>query len=75
MVSVTVEDAQAHLPELIDKLQPGEAVLITRGEQPVAQLLPLPSGKPQPRFGSCKDKLTIVAEDEDHLKDFREYMP
>jgi hypothetical protein len=27
-----------------------------------------------PVFGSCQGMLTIVSEDEDHLKDFEEYM-
>jgi hypothetical protein len=28
----------------------------------------------QPVFGSCKGMLTIVSEDDEHLKDFEEYM-
>jgi antitoxin (DNA-binding transcriptional repressor) of toxin-antitoxin stability system len=28
----------------------------------------------QPVFGSCKGMLTIISEDEEHLKDFEEYM-
>jgi prevent-host-death family protein len=75
MATVTIEEAQAHLPELIDKLQPGEEVVITRNARPVAQLVALSAGKPQPVFGSGEGKLTIVSEDDDHLKDFAEYMP
>jgi antitoxin (DNA-binding transcriptional repressor) of toxin-antitoxin stability system len=36
------------LVELIDKITLGEEVIITRNQQPVAQLVPLPSAKPQP---------------------------
>jgi antitoxin (DNA-binding transcriptional repressor) of toxin-antitoxin stability system len=75
MSTVTIEEAQAKLPELIAKLTPGETVIITCGQQPVAQLIPLPLTKPQPVFGSCKGKLTIVSEDDAHLEDFKEYMP
>ena len=32
MSIVTIEEAQAKLPELIDKLAPGEEVIITRNE-------------------------------------------
>ncbi|HTU93706.1 MAG TPA: type II toxin-antitoxin system prevent-host-death family antitoxin [Gemmataceae bacterium] len=39
MVSVTIEEAQVHLSELIDKLQPGEEVVITRNAEPVAKLV------------------------------------
>ena len=30
MSTVTLEEAQAHLSELIDRLQPGEEIVITR---------------------------------------------
>jgi antitoxin (DNA-binding transcriptional repressor) of toxin-antitoxin stability system len=75
MHTVTIEEAQAHLLELIEELSLGEAVIITRNQQPVAQLILPPSAKPQPVFGSCRRMLTIVAEDEGHLEDFKEYMP
>jgi prevent-host-death family protein len=75
MSIVTIEEAQAKLAELIDKVTLGEEVIITRNQQPVAQLVPLPSAKPQPVFGGCKGMLTIVAEDDEHLEDFKEYMP
>jgi hypothetical protein len=41
---VTLEEAQAHLPELIASLIPGEEVLITQNEQPVARLIGQPGG-------------------------------
>jgi antitoxin (DNA-binding transcriptional repressor) of toxin-antitoxin stability system len=72
--SISIEEAQATLPEIIGNLGPGEAVVITKDDQPVAELRALMAGKPQPCFGGCKDMLTIVAEDEDHLEDFKEYM-
>jgi hypothetical protein len=31
-------------------------------------------GRDHPVFGSCKGMLTIVSEDDEHLKDFEEYM-
>jgi hypothetical protein len=31
-------------------------------------------GVGQPVFGSCKGMITIVSEDQEHLKDFEEYM-
>ena len=64
MSTVTIEEAQAKLPELIQSLALGEKVVITRGAQPVAHLIPPPPSEPRPVFGSCKGMLTIVAEDE-----------
>jgi antitoxin (DNA-binding transcriptional repressor) of toxin-antitoxin stability system len=75
MTVVSLEEAQARLPELIGQVQQGEAILITRDQQPVAQLVPPANGKPIPQFGSCRGKLTVVSEDDEHLQDFREYMP
>lgn len=72
---ITLEEAQSSLPELIDRLKPGTEIVITRNNQPVAELH-LPTGAlPQPRFGNCRGSLTIIAEDDEHLQDFREYMP
>jgi antitoxin (DNA-binding transcriptional repressor) of toxin-antitoxin stability system len=72
--TVTIEEAQAHLAELIAGLTPGQEIIITSNDQPVAELRPLPV-EGQPRFGSCKGSLEILAEDDEHLKDFAEYMP
>jgi prevent-host-death family protein len=75
MSSVTIEEAQAKLAELIDRIALGEEVILTRNQQPMAQLVPLSAAKRPPVFGSCKGGLTIVAEDNDgHLKGFAEYM-
>jgi antitoxin (DNA-binding transcriptional repressor) of toxin-antitoxin stability system len=75
MPSVTIEEAQAKLPDLIAHLQPGEALVITQNEKPVARLLAEEKTKRQPRkAGNCKGMLVIVADDDEHLKDFAEYM-
>jgi prevent-host-death family protein len=75
MSIVTIEEAQAKLPELIAKLAPGEEVIITRNQEPVAKLVGQKRRLRKPRQpGSAKGKLIILAEDEEHLKDFAEYM-
>jgi antitoxin (DNA-binding transcriptional repressor) of toxin-antitoxin stability system len=75
MASVTLEEAQARLPELIDQLRPGESLTIMRAQKAVAHLV---AGKPSARKprqpGNCKGMLTIVADDDEHLQDFAEYM-
>ena len=73
--TVTMEEAQAHLAELIAGLQPGEELVITQNEQPVAKLIAQGSGARQPRKpGSAKGKLIILADDDEHLQDFKEYI-
>ena len=75
MTTVTIEEAQAKLPELIEYLAGGKVVVITRNQQPVARLLAEETPKRKARkAGNCKGMVTIVADDEEHLKDFREYM-
>ena len=39
MSPVTIEDAQARLPELIEQLAPGEELIITREDRPIAKLV------------------------------------
>jgi antitoxin (DNA-binding transcriptional repressor) of toxin-antitoxin stability system len=75
MSPVTIEEAQANLPEIIDKLAPGEELIITRNDQPIAKLVgqPRPARKPR-QPGSAKGKLILLVEDDEHLKDFKEYM-
>jgi prevent-host-death family protein len=46
--TVTIQEAQARLPDLIHKLTPGEEVVITENNQPVAKLV---SEQPQPKPG------------------------
>jgi antitoxin (DNA-binding transcriptional repressor) of toxin-antitoxin stability system len=75
MSTITIEEAQAKLPELIDNLTPGEELIITRNDQPIAKLVGQwrPALKPR-QPGSAKGKLIILAEDDEHLEDFKEYM-
>ena len=75
MATVTIQEAQASLPDLIHKLMPGDQVVITENNQPVAKLVASPAEKPRPMLGRCKGMLTILAEDDEHLEDFKEYMP
>jgi antitoxin (DNA-binding transcriptional repressor) of toxin-antitoxin stability system len=75
MSTVTVEEAQAKLPELIAHLAAGEELIITRDQQPIARLSAEPPPRRKPRkAGSGKGMLTILAEDDEHLKDFKDDM-
>lgn len=73
--TISIEEAQAKLAEIIGRLAPGEEVIITRNDQPVARLVPQSSVSRQRRQpGSARGVLVINSEDEEHLKDFEEYM-
>ncbi|BAC89966.1 type II toxin-antitoxin system Phd/YefM family antitoxin [Gloeobacter violaceus] len=76
MVTITIQEAQANLPDLLHNLKPGEELVITENERPLAKLV---SQKPpltqRPGPGLLKGMITIMADDDDHLQDFAEYMP
>lgn len=75
MTTISIEQAQSALPVLIAGLLPGEELIITQNAQPVAKIVPLTLTKPQPVFGNCKGKLIIFSDDNEHLEDFKDYMP
>jgi antitoxin (DNA-binding transcriptional repressor) of toxin-antitoxin stability system len=75
MSTLTIDEAQSQLPQLIDQLRPGEEIVITRGDKPVARLLSPELPRAVPIIGRGKDKLISYVDDDEYLKDFAEYMP
>jgi len=75
MQSVTIEEVQAHLPELLRKLGTGDEVVIVSQGIPVGRLVPPPPPKGVPIPDRGKGKLIVNVDDDEHLKDFAEYMP
>lgn len=74
MTRVTIEEAQNRLADLILAAAGGEEVVISGNGQPAVKLVPVPTEKPRPRFGSAKG-LIVMADDFDApLEDFKEYM-
>ena len=76
MSSLTVEEAQARLSELIHNLKPGDEVVITDDDRPVARLVPAEQRQQTPRRpGTLRGTVKYMAPDFDApLDDFREYM-
>jgi prevent-host-death family protein len=74
--SISLEEAQAKLSEIIGKLGPGEEVVITKDDRPVAKLVSQQKAARRSRQpGSAKGMMVINVEDEEHLEDFKAYMP
>ena len=71
--TIELDVALAKLSEIVAGLGPGEEIVLVHNHHPVARILPAKGGKP--RFGSCAGLLTVVAEDDEHLEQFAEYMP
>ena len=77
MQTITVEEAQSHLAEIIGKLPPGEEVILTRDDKPVATIhAPPPATRKQPVFGTLKGTILYIAPDFDDIPEgFEEYLP
>lgn len=76
MSTVSVEEAQSRLSQLIDNLAPGEEVTLTRGDKPVATIRAAAPSAEQPRqLGSLKGSVLYMAPDFDAIPDgFEEYV-
>ncbi|MEX0714240.1 MAG: DUF2281 domain-containing protein [Pirellulales bacterium] len=75
MPTVTIHEAQARLLELIHRLAPGDEVVITENDQPVAKLARTEPKKQWPcKAGSAKGKIRIAPDFDEPLEEFKEYM-
>jgi prevent-host-death family protein len=85
MSTITLQEAQSNLAELVHRLAPGESVTITENDRPVARLLvPIvaPTDVPRPRppvtgvpkAGRLKGQLVVPDDFDEPLEDFQEYM-
>lgn len=79
MQTITVEEAQNHLAEIIEKLTPGEEVVLTRGDTPVATIRAAPPAPAEPTermLGTLKGTILYIAPDFDDIPEgFEEYLP
>jgi antitoxin (DNA-binding transcriptional repressor) of toxin-antitoxin stability system len=77
MQTVTLQEAQSHLAEIIEKLPPGEEVVITRDDKPVATLrvAPPPTPRKQRQLGTLRGSVLYMAPDFDAIPEgFEEYI-
>jgi antitoxin (DNA-binding transcriptional repressor) of toxin-antitoxin stability system len=75
MTAIPLNEAQAKLADLIHGLTPGECLVITENDLPIAQLTPAQTVSPTRKLGSMRGTVTYMAPDFDApLEDFREYM-
>ena len=75
MTTINLDDAKAHLPEIISGLNPGEQLVIVEGGEPLATLTRTAPKQWPCKAGSAKDTKHWMAPDFNApLEDFREYM-
>lgn len=76
MRTVTIQEAQARLADLIHRLNPGDEVVITENNHPIATLVRTEPKRQWPcQAGSARDRPHWMAPDFDApLEEFKEYM-
>ena len=76
MATVTLQEAQSKLADLVHGLVPGEELLITENDRPVARLIPTLPEPPQTprRLGTLRGTVLSMEHFDDPLEEFEEYM-
>ena len=75
MQTISLQEAEGRLAEIIENLPPGQEVVLTRGDKPVATLRATKPGKPR-RFGTLKGSILYIAPDFDAIPEgFEDYLP
>ena len=74
MSSVTLEEAKAHLDELIEHLALGQQFLITDQGRPLAQVKKADRSSWPCKAGSAAGKIRMAPDFDEPLEDFKEYM-
>ena len=73
-ITVTIEEAQANLREFIRHLAPGEEIIITEEQRPVAQLRLQGEPPKRPAPGSGKGSVMFMSPDFDEpLEEMQDY--
>jgi len=73
MQTVTLDEAKAHLVELVEAAAAGEEVFIKKNENVSVQLVPRAVQKRKRQFGSAKGLISMAPDFDEPLKDFKEY--
>jgi antitoxin (DNA-binding transcriptional repressor) of toxin-antitoxin stability system len=74
MTTVPIQQAQAELPALIHGLAPGEEVVITENNEPVARIISSAVSPSSRQLGTLRGTVVHMAPDFDApLEEFRDY--
>lgn len=62
METVTIHTAKTTLSQLLARVEAGEEIVLARGKDPVAKLVPFHTARPHRQFGSLRGIVTVGAE-------------
>ncbi len=74
MEQYSVQEAQAHLEELVAEVQGGKTVLIVDQYAQAVQLVLVSVSSTRRKAGSAKGKISIAADFDSPLADFSDYL-
>ena len=85
MTTISLQEAQTQLADLIHQMGPDAELVITENDRPVARLITAttPQGKPSrprppvtgvPKAGSCQGLFVVPPDFKEPLEELREYM-
>jgi antitoxin (DNA-binding transcriptional repressor) of toxin-antitoxin stability system len=73
--TIPLDQVSAQLPGLVRALAPGDEIVLTDHDKPIARIVPS-APRPKRVAGTCKGMLEILDDSDDVvLEDFKEYMP
>jgi prevent-host-death family protein len=64
MPAVTIQEAKAHLPRILERVERGETIVITRHGKAVARLVPAAPTTPQPELVDVIEAMCVFQEQE-----------
>lgn len=73
MQTVTLNEAQIHLVDLVEAAAAGEKVFIKKNDEVTLQLVPHVAQRRKRQFGSAKGLISMAPNFDEPLEDFREY--
>ena len=59
MATVTIHTAKTTLSQLIARAEAGEEIVLARGTQAVAKIVPIVAASQKRRFGAYRDKISV----------------
>lgn len=72
--NVTIGEAKTNFSKLVRRAEAGEEIIVRRGSEPVARIVPLRRGGQVHGFGSMKKEVRVGADFDEPLGDFQDYM-
>ena len=62
MTTVAIQAAEASLSQLVARAEAGEEIVLARGDEPVARIVPIQPKTGKRQFGALKGKIAIGPE-------------